>query len=191
MSRLKPNYHHGDLRNSLLKAAIDLVERNGIAKLSMREVARQAGVSPGAPYHHFKNKDALLTALAEVSLWTLDELSTQAKEGCKTPQARLEAIGVAYIRYATDHPALFQLMFSYARDDVPSDLSDAPVYRVLASVVREFDLTGEAHIAATMAAWSLVHGLAVLVIDGPLRHLAHQPEQVMQLAKAVTAHLRL
>ncbi len=106
-----PSYHHGDLRDALIRAARKILEKDGLAELSLRQVARAVGVSPAAPYHHFADKHALLTAVATLGFAALrsEMLMRMAKE--TDPVARLDASGVGYVVFAVDNPALFRLMF--------------------------------------------------------------------------------
>jgi len=186
MSRLRP-YHHGNLRQSLIFAATDIIESDGLEALNMRAVAEHAGVSPGAPYHHFAGKDALLEAVALQGLAALEQHSRDALQNRQQPQVQLEALGVAYITYATHHPALFKLIFSRSND--PTNTPDAPVYRLLNDVIAGFSLPASQRPTAAIAAWSLVHGLATLLVEGPLQHLAQHPKQVEALAISVTKTL--
>lgn len=194
MNKSQPTntYHHGDLRRATLDAAKKIIREKGVEKLSLREVARRAGVSPGAPYHHFKDKASLITAIANESLWELDEYSRNAAEAAETPQEKLEALGLAYILYATQHPREFGLMFGPADTPFLSKAipSEAPVFRVLLEVVSAFGIDDDQGFTAAVSAWSLVHGLAVLLISGPLQPLATDKSQVEQLAKEVTRKLR-
>lgn len=189
----KESYHHGNLREALLESALLLLQETGLETLTLREVARRAGVSPGAPYHHFKDKAELIQALAQRSLGALDRLSQQAIETKETPTEKLHALGLAYIRYATGHTAEFRLMF---RLEIASPLefpdpTTAPVFRVLLSVIAESGESEKVQTTTAIAAWSLVHGLAVLLIDGPLRTLAKNDAVFETLLQDVTARLQL
>lgn len=104
--RATRTYHHGDLRASILRAAAELLEKRGVAALSLRDAARRAGVSHNAPYRHFSNRGALLAALAAGGFERLrEDLAAAEHEG------GLRARGEAYIRFALAHPQLFRLMF--------------------------------------------------------------------------------
>lgn len=107
----KAAYHHGDLRRELLDASLSLIEEQGLAGLSMREVARRAGVTHQAPYHHFSDRAAILGALSEegfaLLLGSMQEEQARAK---KSAGARLEAAGLGYVKFALAHPAHFRLM---------------------------------------------------------------------------------
>jgi AcrR family transcriptional regulator len=189
------SYHHGNLRAALLEAARQLIREAGVESLTLREVARRAGVTTGAPYHHFADRAELVYALARQSLAELDAASAAAIVGLVEPREQLRAIGVAYVLYAVDHPAEFRLMFR-PEMGAPFDFADpstAPVLRVLLQVVdacrAEAGATDAGRDAAAISAWSLVHGLAALLVDGPLHTLAANREQVHALAKGITNRL--
>jgi AcrR family transcriptional regulator len=189
----KNSYHHGHLREALLESALVLLKEAGLESLTLREVARRAGVSPGAPYHHFKDKAQLVQALAQRSLETLDQLSFEAVQDKKMPSEKLHALGFAYILYAVRHPAEFRLMF---RPEMSSPLEfpdpkTAPVFRVLLSVIAGSSETEQQQLTTAISAWSLVHGLAVLLIDGPLHGLTSHQGQLEKLIEAVTARIDL
>lgn len=190
------SYHHGNLRQALLEAARGLVHEAGVEKLTLREVARRAGVTTGAPYHHFADKAELVYALARQSLEDLDQASQAALEGISEPREQLRALGVAYVLYAVDHPAEFRLMFR-PEMGAPFDFADpetAPVFRLLMRVVAACraaaGIEGHAGLdAAAISAWSLVHGLASLLVDGPLYRMRPDRERVRALAVGITNRL--
>ncbi|TDB79656.1 MULTISPECIES: TetR/AcrR family transcriptional regulator [unclassified Micromonospora] len=157
-------YHHGDLRRVLLAAAVEAIEEAGPAALSLRELARRAGVSHAAPAHHFRDKAGLLTALATEGFDLLTE-ALQAAGG-----DLLEA-GVAYVGFAVRHRAHFEVMFR-------PDLYRADAPEVCTARERSGDLL-RSHVATvsdgtddarrnTLAAWSIVHGFATLWLAGAL-----------------------
>ncbi len=188
-------YHHGNLRQALLDAARTLVNEAGVEALTLREVARRAGVTTGAPYHHFADKAALVHALAWQSLQELDHISESAIEGISDPREQLRAMGVAYVLYAVEHPADFRLMFR-PEMGAPLDFKDpasAPVFRILIRVVEACraaaGVTNDGRDAAAVSAWSLVHGLASLLVDGPLFLLMQDSARVRTLAMEITNRL--
>jgi AcrR family transcriptional regulator len=144
-------YHHGDLRTAVLAAAWELVQTRGVAGLSVREAARRAGVSHNAPYRHFPDRDALLDALVAEGF---EEL------GSALADRTGRDLGEAYVAFALEHPERFRLMFS--RAGVNADL--------LARFGSLFPNLGADAVAAGAAAWSLVHGLASLILDGRLEN---------------------
>ena len=161
-------YHHGDLRLALVEGAMRLLKVQSAAELSLRAVARLAGVSPNAPYRHFESKDALLAAVAEEGFRRL-AAATAAASG--PPRTRLGRMGVAYVRFATENPRLYGLMFGpvlreWERFEGLVAAADAS-FEVLVDAVA--NATGENRkVAASEAvlAWSAVHGYAMLAIDG-------------------------
>jgi AcrR family transcriptional regulator len=173
----KRPYHHGDLRRALLDASLDLMEAEGLGALSLREVARRAGVTHQAPYHHFADKGALMAALVAEGFGLLrDEMLLQLAKAGPGAAARLAAIGVGYVGFALEHPAHFRVMF---RPELAGTVT-APeqrevtteAYRLLeesvAACVAEGLASRADQQALVLLSWSLVHGLAALWLDGPL-----------------------
>lgn len=166
-------YHHGALFDSLLDAAGAVLEADGLEALSLREVARRAGVSTAAPYHHFADKQALLVALATDGFDELEAALTRATKRSTTARARLQAVASGYLRFAKQRPALYQLMFSPllagARGEGPLFEASQRALSVLRSAV----ISGKkgADGVDVMLAWALGHGVASLVelglFDGP------------------------
>src|SRR5277367_2199083 len=109
-------YHHGDLSRALVDAARRILEAEGAAALSLRAVAREAGVSPAAPYHHFKDKTELLEAVAHGGWEAMSEIIAEARRSAKDPTEGIANIGVAYVRFARENPALYRLMYDTTRD---------------------------------------------------------------------------
>lgn len=158
----KDAYHHGDLRSGILRAAGEILDEQGVAELSLREAARRAGVSHNAPYRHFADRDSLLAALAAEGFAQLGQALEAG--GAQGPRAR----GEAYVRYALEHPQRFRLMFGgLVRIDAHPALR-AAADRTYAGLVRAFEPVAGSQAAPTAAAaaWSLVHGLAQLLLDG-------------------------
>lgn len=187
-------YHHGHLREALLETARTLLQELGVEALTLREVARRAGVSTAAPYHHFADKAALVKALAHQSLEELDRRSIEALDGLNDPREKLYAIGVAYITFAVERPADFRLMFrpEMGTPTTMAEPATAPVYRVLLQVVQELRTAGFGSgpvDTGAITAWSLVHGLAALLVDGPLAPLRDDSAAVRALAIEVTHKL--
>src|SRR5580698_4098671 len=193
----KKSYHHGDLHRALIATALKLVEESDVAGLTLREVARRAGVTHAAPYHHFKNKAALLAVLAEEGYRALytEQLQAAAKAGAD-PIARLQAIGLAYVRFAIHHPGHFRVMF---RSD-PADWAKHPTLLeavqlplvLLTSTAEETKRTRKLPAKSTelvLSSWSMVHGLATLWVDGPLRPIlaSSDPKAIEDLAARVIA----
>src|SRR5246500_5514477 len=106
----KATYHHGDLRAALVRAAIELLEESGKTALSLRAVARRAGVSPAAPYRHYADREALVSAVAGLGYRELAERLVEAHPSPSTPE-QLTSVAVAYVQFALERPALFRIMF--------------------------------------------------------------------------------
>lgn len=166
------------LRGALIQAASTLLEQDG-AEISLRAVARAAGVSAMAPYRHFADKAALLGALADGGFAELRDRLRAADGAAATPVAALIAQGMAYVDMALDHPALFRLMFADARTAARTVDCDAPAYRVLAERVATIMGDGQPH--AATAAWGIVHGVAMLSLDGRLPLDRGERERVLTL----------
>lgn len=185
----KANYHHGNLRAALLEAALAILIESGGEGLTLRGVARRAGVSPSAPYNHFKDKQAILTELANDRRQRAGEAFAKAVAAEATPRAKLRALGVAYVSYALKHPSEFRLMFGGLLHThiSESESEDIPILNLFKNLVREGDnrLSAAEADAAAVAAWSLAHGLAQLLIDGPLRGRSKDPGQVANLVERV------
>jgi AcrR family transcriptional regulator len=149
-------YHHGDLPAALLRAAGKTLEKRGISALSLRAAARRAGVSHNAPYRHFKHREALLAALAGEGFAML---------GAELRGQRGPDLGFAYVRFALAHPQRFRLMFGgtlpLAKYAGLREAADA-AHRALVEAFKELP---KPELAAA-AAWSLVHGLSHLLLDG-------------------------
>jgi len=167
----KKPYHHGDLRTSLIAEGLRLLAERDAESLSLREVARAAGVSATSVYRHFPDKEALMTALALEGLAQLGTVQREAAEAVGGGEAGFTETGRAYVRFALANPALFRLIFASPAlapakaagtiDSEAGDLLQANAARIAA---RD---GGEANVHAVQA-WALVHGLAMLMLDGQL-----------------------
>jgi AcrR family transcriptional regulator len=168
MPPAKATYHHGDLAAALLGAALDLLEEKGETALSLRAVARRAGVSPAAPYRHYEDREALTSAVAAVGYRELAERLAAAHPAPSTPE-QLTAVAVAYVRFALERPALFRVMFSEPcdRDNDERVAAIAAVKLYLEEVIARC-FPGSDPEALAPAIWALVHGLAFLFLDGKL-----------------------
>lgn len=172
----KHAYHHGDLRRALLDAGLRILADEGAHALTLREVARRVGVTQAAPYHHFADKEALLAALAEEGFLGLSEAMERARDAAgKKASARLRAMGEAYVHFAVAHAEHFRIMFVHlvdiprypslheAADRAFRGLMDGILSGQAAGVVRAGD-----PFELSVLAWSTVHGLAMLWIEGAI-----------------------
>jgi AcrR family transcriptional regulator len=164
----KAAYHHGDLRAALVGAAMDLLEEGGEAELSLRAVARRAGVSAAAPYRHYDDREALVSAVAAVGYRELAERLAAAHPSPSTPD-ELASAAVAYVQFALERPALFRIMFGQPCDRDSDDrvAATAAVSLYVRGIVERTFPQADSEALAT-AVWALVHGLAFLHLDGKL-----------------------
>ncbi len=180
-SKRAQSYHHGDLRPALLAAAADLLADGGVTTISLREVARRAGVSHNAPYRHFADRDSLLAALAEEGFAELGRRMDGAVGG-------LAALGQCYVHFALEQPGRFALMFASSLDKTRhSGLQQAAtaLYERLADAVGEA-APGRDRQVATLASWSLVHGLAQLLQEQQMSEAMRAGLGAAELSERVT-----
>jgi AcrR family transcriptional regulator len=179
-SKAQP-YHHGDLRRALVDAALAIVTDEQDWTFSLREVARRAEVSHAAPYNHFTDKNDLLSAVAALGFERLRDGMRAAVNRAEGPVAQLLATGRAYVRHGLKNPALYRLMFGPALTS--SETGERPTLAreagaearaVLQGIILRGAQSGEFAVAAndkrdllaaTLSAWSVVHGLTLLIID--------------------------
>lgn len=179
-----------DLRRRLLDASLALIAAEGLEGFSMREVARRAGVSHQAPYHHFPDREAILAAIVAEGFMGLRESTQTAGRGISDPHAYLTAVGKAYIRFAIAHPAHFKLMFrsewvsAEKHDEAKACAQGA--FEVLANAIRAVDPRAERDPTILLMAWSMAHGLATLLLEGKLAmSIGPDPEAQAAAAEAV------
>lgn len=181
-------YHHGDLRRTLLDHALAAVADNGPAGVSLRDVARRAGVSHAAPTHHFRDKTGLLTALAAEGWSLLADALARTAAGDSPDFAEM---GVSYVLFATSHPDHFAVMRApglVRRDDPELVAAEGRSGQLLrAGARRHPDPAAAADATTALAGWALVHGLAVLLLEGSI---APEPgSDVAGLARSITRKL--
>ncbi len=181
--RAKKNdqYHHGQLRRALLDTALELAASRGVQGFTLRELARHAGVSHAAPYHHFADKAALMAALALEIFESFGAALRQAWDTAPgSSDDRLMAVGAAYVRFALDNPAAFRLMFrpelweSTVTGDTEHyaalEAAGQAAFLVLLDGIRTCQAEGSIPPAdpqlIALTAWSTVHGLSTLLLDG-------------------------
>ncbi len=193
MAFARDSYHHGDHRRTLVLAAEGLLEERGAAGMSLREVAKRAGVSHAAPYRHFHDKAALLDAIAQTGFERLSERVREAHERHPgDPEAQLRKAGVAYVGWATERPERTRLMMGGMMKEDPlctclhAAAEDAFqwIYRII-DEGREAGVFGGPDTASVViSAWSAVHGLTMLILNsGKVR--ADTPGEIAGLAERV------
>jgi AcrR family transcriptional regulator len=170
------NYHHGNLRNELLDTAEAHLAEAGMDALSLRALARAAGVSQTAPYRHFNDKSELLAALAVRGYRKLlEELEAAGRRAGANPVEQMHSFAHSYVNYAISHPDLFKLMFGPALQPLEDHLELHAASRNTYELVRQIMRRGidqgvfrdeDDHYMAN-AGWSGIHGLAILKVDTP------------------------
>jgi len=183
-----------DLRRVVLDASLDLIEEQGLGALSMREVARRAGVSHQAPYHYFQDREGILAAIAMEGFTQLHAAMHRVAEKESDPVERLNAIGRAYVTFAARHPAHFKIMF---RSELVAVERHAALHEeaegafaFVTSIVREaVESSGARRVSDPLpfaiAAWSLVHGASTLLLEGKLdQHFGSRPAKRLKGALA-------
>jgi AcrR family transcriptional regulator len=188
----KSAYHHGDLRPALVAAGTKVLRKEGLHALSLRRVAREARVSPAAPYRHFTDKQALLAAISEsgfIQLHGLLEAARQDRPG------DLDAAGQAYLKFALRQPETYRLMFTQnvmceGEPDESLKQAGEQAFNSLVQTIEEGIAAGK--IVQTespplaLAAWALVHGVAMLLIDGAVAKPPYDkipPERVLEMCQ--------
>lgn len=181
-------YHHGDAPAALLAAAAALLEQEGAAGLSLRQVAEQAGLSRQAPYNHFANKEAMLAELVRDGFKRLLGRMSPAN-GAGTATDRLAGAAEAYIAFGTEHPSLFRLMFSRElvdlRNHAEAKAAAEAALAGLSAIVGEL-VTTDRLADATLVAWSLVHGYTELCIEADIEDAAMHSARARLFVRAVT-----
>ena len=184
VSRSTTAYHHGNLGPVLEDAALDLMRTQGHVSLSLREVARRAGVSHNAPYHHFGDRTALLKRLSERGMAELLDAMREEREATagRDPREAAVRIGSTYVHYAAQHPERFRLIYD-PEVCVPGSPSEAMapliggVEALLAETTASLAPGAEPQVIAalTTAVWAAVHGLAELIVAGHISEAAARP----------------
>ncbi|MBR1146821.1 WHG domain-containing protein [Bradyrhizobium sp. AUGA SZCCT0431] len=193
-------YHHGDLREALLQAAERVLERDGLAGLTLRAVAREAGVSHAAPTHHFGDLTGLVSELAAIGFRMFNAAMNAADESETHPVMKGLASAKAYVAYAQAHPGMYGVMFRSARLDYsrPSlrEASEAAFAGLTGGVAesRQEKISKDSlsldQAAAIARAWSLVHGFTTLLLDGRLTGILERLPEGTSADKLLDAMLR-
>ena len=163
-------YHHGDLRRALIAAALPLIDREGLESLTLRRLASQVGVSHAAVYRHFRDKQALVDALALEGMMEMRRALQGSLSGQSDPVAAFRAFYRAYVTYAVEHPVHFRVMYGVSGGKGPLAEAREEMLGMLIAGVEACQRAGAVAPGPpeplAVAAWSLVHGLAMLTIGG-------------------------
>lgn len=169
-------YHHGDLRAALIQAARELLEEGGVQALTLRGVARRAGVSQTAPYRHFAGHEELIAAVAEEGFRRLHAAMVRAANAA-TGRLALQELAVEYVKFALKSPAEYRVMFGRDPEGLAGTaagqsliIASGALMSLLRGGIEQLQRAGAVRTgdagAMALAAWALVHGLAMLLLDG-------------------------
>jgi AcrR family transcriptional regulator len=175
----KKTYHHGDLKNALIKAGVDILAKDGVSGLSLRKVASKAGVSHAAPYSHFADKQALIAAISTEGFRQLYERVNSVAEEYKTkPSRQLVEVAWAYVQFAMDDRDRFKVMFSGILEkerEYPEFVAESQRNFQLVKTVVETNQaagvlrSGPSDLVA-LSAWGTIHGFVMLLLEGQISH---------------------
>lgn len=172
-------YHHGDLKNALIQAGVEILAKEGVSGLSLRKVASRAGVSHSAPYSHFKDKQSLIAAITTESFRQLyDELRKAIAPFANDPKRQLTEGALAYTQFALDHTDMFKIMFSGVLEkekDYPAYVdATRQTFGQVVEVVKACQDAGILHPAPpevmAVSVWGQVHGIVSLALEGQISH---------------------
>ena len=186
------SYHHGDLKNALIKAGVKILAKEGVSGLSLRKVAKQAGVSHAAPYSHFADKQALIAAISTEGFKQLYKQIASAREAySQKPSALLLETARAYIQFAMNEPDRFKLMFSSVieKEKEYPEFVEASYenFQQLVSVVETCQQAGLLKPGPSdlmaVSVWSSVHGMIMLIIEGQVSHTVLDKHDIDDILK--------
>lgn len=193
----KKSYHHGHLRSALIEGAIELIAERGRAEFTLRELARRLGVTHAATYHHFRDKDALLAAVAEEGYRAMGaHLEALSQEASDDPIEKMRAMGVGYVRFALENQAHFRVMFGHKFADISAYPSMKEVGEATKSLMMTLVSQGQQEglykdcpldeLIATC--WATVHGLALLTINGHFDDQLEESDDLDAFVQTITQH---
>ncbi len=175
----KKTYHHGDLKNALIKAGVEILAKDGVSGLSLRKVALKAGVSHSAPYAHFVDKQALIAAISTEGFRQLYErVSAVADQYHSQPEKQLIEAAWAYVQFALDDRDRFKVMFSGVLEkekDYPEFVAESQRnFQLVKMIVEANQASGNLRSGASelvaLSAWGIVHGFLMLLLEGQISH---------------------
>jgi AcrR family transcriptional regulator len=193
----KHPYHHGDLRSALIAAALTLIELHGVKGFTLKDAARIAGVSIAAPYRHFADKDELLSTIQIEGFTRFNVALQAANDQASTPQAKIIELGVAYVQFALQHPAHFRVMFNLESKPGGSphaartaDSSPDGFSLLVQAVAELYPSASQQEIYDhVLEKWSLVHGFALLQLDGSILATVGNLDPEAQLRRTLALSL--
>ncbi|MBK9601169.1 MAG: TetR/AcrR family transcriptional regulator [Anaerolineales bacterium] len=188
----KKTYHHGDLKNALIKAGVEILAKDGVIGLSLRKVAMKAGVSHAAPYAHFADKQALIAAISTEGFRQLYErVSGVAEEYQNQPEKQLVEAAWAYVQFAMDDPDRFKVMFSGVLEkekEYPDFVTESQRNFQLVKMIVEANQasgrlrSGDSALVA-LSAWGIIHGFILLLLEGQISHAVLEKMSLRELVE--------
>jgi AcrR family transcriptional regulator len=188
----KNTYHHGDLKNALIQAGVDILAKDGVSGLSLRKVASKAGVSHSAPYSHFPDKQALIAAISTEGFRQLYERVSAVAEEYKTkPSMQLVEVAWTYVQFALDDRDRFKVMFSGILEkerEYPEFVAEAQRNFQLVKVIVEANQAagvlrnGPSDLVA-LSAWGIIHGFVMLLLEGQISHTVLEQMSLRELVE--------
>ena len=188
----KKTYHHGDLKNALIKAGVEILAKDGVSGLSLRKVAMKAGVSHAAPYAHFADKQALIAAISTEGFRQLYErVSGVAEKYQNQPEKQLVEVAWAYVQFAMDDPDRFKVMFSGVLEkekEYPDFVTESQRNFQLVKMIVEVNQasgrlrSGDSALVA-LSAWGIIHGFIMLMLEGQISHAVLEKMSLRELVE--------
>jgi AcrR family transcriptional regulator len=189
--KMKPtrraSYHHGDLRKALLQAALELVHEKRSTHFSLRDLAERVGVTQPAIYRHFTDLDHVLSTLCRDGFDAFEKIERQVLARSSDPWLRLRGLIRAYIRFATNNPAYFRIMFDSGFANRPENIGRArPTFQYLVDVIAKIGGSHDGAFEKAVAIWASMHGLSALMLSGQLGGVLKKPARAARLERTVT-----
>ena len=183
----RESYHHGDLRNALLQAALELVREKRSTHFSLRDLAERVGVTQSAIYRHFTDLDDVLSTLCRDGFDAFGNAERQMLTEASDPWTRLRGLIRVYVHFATNNPAYFRIMFDSGFANRPENISRArPTFQYLVDVIAEIDGSRDGAFEKAVAIWASMHGLSALMLSGQLGAVLEKPARAARLEQTVT-----
>jgi AcrR family transcriptional regulator len=183
----RESYHHGDLRNALLQAALELVREKRSTHFSLRDLAERVGVTQSAIYRHFTDLDDVLSTLCRDGFDAFGKAEGQMLTEASDPWTRLRGLIRVYVHFATNNPAYFRIMFDSGFANRPENISRArPTFQYLVDVIAEIGGSRDGAFEKAVAIWASMHGLSALMLSGQLGAVLEKPARAARLEQTVT-----
>ena len=188
----KKTYHHGDLKNALIKAGVEILAKDGVIGLSLRKVAMKAGVSHAAPYAHFADKQALIAAISTEGFRQLYErVSGVAEKYRSQPEKQLTEAAWAYVQFAMDDRDRFKVMFSGVLEkekDYPDFVAESQRnFQLVKSIVEANQASGRLRSGdsalVALSTWGIIHGFLMLLLEGQISHAVLEKMSLRELVE--------